>query len=64
MEQVFCIPIKAVELQENDMYPRKLRILAENAAHVNFTISFTATRKKKQFMDVIRTQRSKPNRER
>lgn len=47
-----------IELHENDAYPRKIRISTENLTYVNHTISFTATRKKKQFMEAIRAQKN------
>lgn len=62
LEQLFSIPILNIELHEHDAYPRKMRIIAENASHVNYTVTFSATRKKKQFMDAIRTQRNAPGR--
>lgn len=51
--------MKSVELHENDLYPRKLKVSAEKAAHINYTISFSTTGKKKRFMDAIRTHRNK-----
>lgn len=58
IEQIFCIPMTRIELHENDAYPRKIRISTENLTYVNHTISFTATRKKKQFMEAIRAQKN------
>lgn len=58
IDQLFSIPILNIELHENDAYPRKMKIIAEdtNATHVNYTVTFATTRKKKQFMDAIRKQ--------
>lgn len=61
IDQLFSIPILNIELHENDAYPRKMKIIADNANHVNYTISFATTRKKRQFMDAIRTQRNAPS---
>lgn len=58
IEQIFCIPMTRIELHENDAYPHKIRISTENLAYVNYTISFSAIRKKKQFMEAIRAQRN------
>lgn len=60
IDQLFSIPLLNIELHEHDAYPRKLKIIANNASHVNYTITFGATRKKKQFMDAIRTQLNLP----
>lgn len=38
-----------------------MKIIADNANHVNYTISFATIRKKKQFMDAILTQRNSPH---
>lgn len=61
IDQLFSIPILNIELHENDAYPRKMKIIADNASHVNYTVTFAATRKKKQFMDAIRKQRNTTN---
>lgn len=55
---MFSIPLFNIEIHENDAYPRKMKIIAENARHVNYTVTFATTRKKNQFMDAIRKQRN------
>ncbi|XP_031634819.1 uncharacterized protein LOC116348094 isoform X2 [Contarinia nasturtii] len=54
IDQVFSIPILNIELHENDIYPRKMRIITGNSTHINYTVTFST----KQFMDAILTQRN------
>lgn len=60
---MFSIPILNIELHENDAYPKKMKIIADNADHINYTVTFATTRKKKQFMDAIRKQRNQPHKQ-
>lgn len=55
VDQYFHIVLNGIETHENDLYPKKLRITAQYS-NQSYTTSFSTTRKKKQFIEMLRNQ--------
>lgn len=59
VDQYFQIPLNGIETHENDLYPKKLKISAQYTTSFgsqSYTTSFSTTRKKKQFIEMLRAQ--------